>query len=158
MRKLALLLVTLAAAPACAVWKRPPDTGASGEARKYPPRPASCKLAVFKTPTPGVAAWDDIGLAEVACHINTGHPECMGRLRAEACRMGGDILYAVPDRPLRPRDEVLLFRGQVAHTVPDKQKAPDKPEAPPEPASSGPIEPLVAPPAPPAAPDAGARG
>jgi hypothetical protein len=30
--------------------------------------------------------------------------------------MGGDLIYNVPRKPLRPHDQVVVFRGQVAHT------------------------------------------
>jgi hypothetical protein len=122
---------------------------------KYPPRPAGCKLAVIFDATPPVP-WDDLGVAEVACHINTGQPQCIGQLRTQACRMGGDILYDVPRSPLRPRDEVLLFRGHVAHSrAPDagakSAKPQDKEEEPPP--ESGPVVPIGS--SPPPAPDAG---
>jgi hypothetical protein len=57
-------------------------------------------------------------VAEAACNINESTSECVRLLRAEACRMGGDIVYNVPRKPLRPRDQVLLYRGQVAHSRP----------------------------------------
>ena len=109
--------------------------------RKYPARPANCKLAVYDSPAPPVAAWDDLGVAEVGCHINTALPQCWDQLRAQACRMGGDIIYNVPHRPLRPKDEVMVWRVQVAHT-----RGPAKKEAePPAEMTSGPVVPLVAP-------------
>ena len=67
--------------------------------RKYPARPAGCKLAIYETPAPPVASWDDLGVAEIGCHINTALPQCWDQLRAQACRMGGDMIYNVPKRP-----------------------------------------------------------
>ena len=55
-------------------------------------------------------------MVEVACHINDPAAECLRRLRNESCQMGGDIIYNVPHQPLRPRDQVLVYRGQVAHS------------------------------------------
>ena len=83
---------------------------------KYPRRGPGCELAVYHTSVPGVTAWDDLGIAEVACHISLSVSQCMQNLKAEACRLGGDLLYNVPRKPLRPQDQVLLYRGQVAHT------------------------------------------
>jgi hypothetical protein len=104
---------------------------------------------MFGSPTPtGIATWDDLGVAEVACHINTSTAECMSRLRAEACRLGGDILYNIPTRPLRPRDELVVYRAQVAHTrtatAKQESKKADEPAPPAEPeaTSSNPIQPL----------------
>ena len=149
---LALISMTVAACAAARRGARTPG------APSYPPRAPGCKLAVFESATPlGIAGWDDLGVAEVGCHINTAYPQCFDRLRAEACRMGGDILYNVPRRPLRPHDQLMVFRGRVAHTkekVPAEKEEPATP--PPPPASTGPIEPLVAPP--PAPVDAGAGG
>jgi len=94
---------------------------------KYPPRAPACELAVYSTPVPGVPVWDDLGIAEGACNMNQSPAECMRELHAEACRMGGDILYNVPRHPFRPRDQVMVYRGQVAHTRPGStpQKAND---------------------------------
>ncbi|MEO8215235.1 MAG: hypothetical protein ABI560_18695, partial [Myxococcales bacterium] len=83
---------------------------------RYPRRGAGCELAIYHTAVPGVPAWDDLGVAEVACHISDPAAECLRRLRNESCRMGGDIIYNVPHQPLRPRDQVLVYRGQVAHS------------------------------------------
>lgn len=84
--------------------------------RKYPPRSPGCDLAFYPTPVPGVAAWDELGVVEAACNINDSPAECLRLLRAEACRLGGDLVYDVPRKPLRPRDQVLLYRGHVGHS------------------------------------------
>jgi hypothetical protein len=34
----------------------------------------------------------------------------------EACRLGGDMLYDVPKKPLRPTDQGMVYTGHVAHT------------------------------------------
>jgi hypothetical protein len=153
MGKTALVLLAALAGVTSGCAARHRQTANGGAARKYPARPASCKLTLSWSPTPPVAAWDDLGVAEVGCHINTAEPECISQLRAEACRMGGDILYNLPRRPLRPRDELVVYRGQVAHSLERADKKPPEPE--PE-ISKGPVEPLV--PAAPAAADAGSGG
>jgi hypothetical protein len=103
-------LAAAALAAACAT--RPPGGGP-----RYPPRRPKCDLQIFHTPTPGVPAWDDLGSAEIICHIDEGEATCRRRLLAEACRMGGDILYDLPAKVLRPRIEAMVFRGRVAHTA-----------------------------------------
>jgi hypothetical protein len=105
---LMVLLTSVAALGGCA-------SGGTTNAR-YPRRPPGCALAVYHTAVPGIAAWDDLGVAEAVCNIGIPVAECLRVLRAEACRMGGDILYNVPRTPFRPRDQVMQFRGQVAHT------------------------------------------
>lgn len=112
---------------------------------RYPRRGAACELAVFYTGVPGVAAWDDIGIVEVACHINDAGAECLRRLRNESCRMGGDVIYNVPRNPFRPTAQVLVYRAQVAHTrrgAPRKTEDPDLPPPASAEESSGPIVPL----------------
>ena len=83
---------------------------------KYPRRGPGCELNVYHTAVPDVPAWDDLGIAEAGCHVSLSLSQCIQNLKAEACRMGGDLLYNVPLKPLRPQDQVMIFRGQVAHT------------------------------------------
>ena len=85
-------------------------------AAKYPPRPGGCKVRVFHTPTPGVKEWDDLGIAHVDCPLDVGSVQCLRRLQLDACRMGGDILYDVPKKPLRPTEQGMVYTGHVAHT------------------------------------------
>jgi hypothetical protein len=129
-------------------------SGCASTPRAYPPRAPRCALLEFRAAAPGLAAWDDIGVAQVACHIDVPPPQCMQRLRAEACRMGGDILYNVPTRPLRPQDQVFIYRAQVAHTRGKGITAPEPSPLPED--SAGPVVPLVVPA--PREADAGASG
>jgi hypothetical protein len=85
-------------------------------ATKYPPRQKHCQVRVFYSAVPEVKEWDDLGMANVDCNLDVGAVQCLARLRQEACRMGGDILYDVPKKALRPTDEGMSFRGHVAHT------------------------------------------
>src|SRR5450432_1141322 len=59
--------------------------------------------------------------------------------------MGGDVIYGIPRKPLRPRDQVVVYRAQVAHTRLNSPKKQEDPELPP-PASpeelAGPVMPL----------------
>ena len=91
--------------------------GTSGT-RKYPPRRPGCALAVFTSATPEIiGGWDDIGVAQATCHLDESEVACMHRLRVEACRMGGDILYSVPKRASRPMERAMVVRARVAHTI-----------------------------------------
>jgi hypothetical protein len=53
--------------------------------------------------------------------------------------MGGDIIYNVPKKALRPVERGMVYRARVAHSR-DVKKADDAP-APPD-AGSGPVQPL----------------
>lgn len=140
-----LALALGAASITCASRGGPAATTADSGAR-YPRRAPGCQLAVYYTPVPGVPAWDDLGVAEAVCHISDPQAECLRVLRAEACRMGGDVIYNVPRRPYRPRDQVVQYRAQVAHTrgtaASIKVEDPDLPPAASPEESSGPVVPL----------------
>jgi hypothetical protein len=119
---------------------------------KYPRRKPGCKIAVYHGPTPGVKEWDDIGVAEISCDLDSSRPQCLAQLQAEACRMGGDLMYDVPKKPLRPQERAMLYRARVAHTrMPELKEKPavKAGEEPPPPAtpeeSAGPVIPLGAP-------------
>ena len=103
------LALALAMAMNCATTSNP-------NAAKYPPRPGGCKVRVFHTPAPDVKEWDDLGVAHVDCPLDVGSVQCLRRLQMDACRMGGDILYDVPKKPLRPTEQGMVYTGHVAHT------------------------------------------
>ncbi len=131
----------------------------------YPPRKPNCGLTIFHTDLPQVSAWDDLGSVEIVCNVDDMEATCFSRLRAEACRMGGDIIYHLPVQPWRPKDEAMGYRGKVAHrrASPLKKDADTDPALPPPATaeeSSGPVIPLTGPAAPAASPpatDGGAR-
>ena len=127
-------------------------SGPSGPEPRYPRRRAGCDLVVYNGLPTG--AWNDIGVVEVGCYLDESEIACLGRLRTEACRMGGDIIYNVPKRALRPVERGMIYRAQVAHTR-DAKKTDDGPAPSPD-AGSGPIEPLPSA-APVAAPPSAAR-
>ena len=117
-----LLFLSAALALPLAITLTCATTSRSGNAAKYPPRPSGCKVRVFHTPAPDVKEWDDLGVAHVDCYLDVGAVQCLKKLRMEACRMGGDLLYDVPKKPLRPTDQGMVYTGHVAHT---KQPAED---------------------------------
>ena len=112
LKSVSVLALLLAGATACRTAGMPSDVPPG----KYPRRGAGCDLTLYHTAVPGAAAWDDLGIAEVGCHVTMPIGQCLAMLKAEGCRLGGDMLYNVPHSPLRPSDQVMVFRGQVAHT------------------------------------------
>jgi hypothetical protein len=119
---------------------------------KYPRRPSGCDIALYHTSVPGAAAWDDLGIAEVACHVSSPLSQCLQMLKAEGCRLGGDMIYNIPRSPLRPQDQVMVFRGQVAHTrgggPPKKDDDADLPPPATAAEAAQPVVPLTGPAAP----------
>src|SRR5690242_1239027 len=79
-------------------------TPATTTTAKYPRRGPGCEIALYHTAVPGAAVWDDLGVAEIACHVSSSLAQCLQLLKAEGCRMGGDMIYNVPREPLRPQD------------------------------------------------------
>ena len=156
LRILALPISTLALALALAMSCA--TTSPNSNAAKYPPRPGGCKVRVFHTPAPEVKEWDDLGVAHVDCPLDVGTVQCLGRLRTEACRMGGDILYDVPKKPLRPTEQGMVYAGHVAHTKEQQRDGGNDNEGKSEDIGTGdqqeeessgpiqPVEPIVSPP------------
>ena len=107
--------------------------------RRYPRRPASCALKIYHSPVPEVTLWDDLGVVEVGCYLDESEITCLHRLRSEACHMGGDMIYNVPKRALRPLERAMIYRGMVAHTREPVPKPGDakSTEGPPADASAG---------------------
>lgn len=157
-RRRSLLALALVTAAACSGSSRDP---------RYPRRPPGCALSIHHG-LPDVPAWDDLGVARVDCYLDESEIACLGRLRAEACRMGGDILYDVPAKAMRPVERGMVYRAKVAHTRGAKKKddgpAPESASGPVVPlGSAGESPPAAAPPAraapaaPPPSPDAASQ-
>ena len=154
-RSFSLLLVLLAGLLAATCASR-----ARGPGPRYPPRRPSCALFIFHTDLPGLTDWDDLGKVEIICHIDDTEATCFSRLRAEVCRMGGDIVYHLPRKPWLPGDQTMGYamgyRALVAHSrrpaAKDAGPAPDPAEEAPPPATpeeaAGPVVPLTGPGAP----------
>jgi hypothetical protein len=145
---LALALAVAAGYGAC--------SGSSGRNTRYPRRAPGCELSVHHG-LPEVKVWDDIGIAQVDCYLDESEIACLGRLRTEACRMGGDILYNVPAKAARPIERGMIYRAQVAHTRPSNKQEEPMPDA-----GAGPVVPIpsawtIPPPPPPPAVDAGGQ-
>jgi hypothetical protein len=65
--------------------------------------------------------------------------------------MGGDILYDVPDGPMRPTEQGVVYRGRVAHSRPPPLQLPAREIE----AAPAPVLPLSVPPTQPASTDGG---
>jgi len=111
----------------------------SSHSAKYPRRAPGCPLEMYNG-LPALKVWDDIGPVEVGCYLDESEVACLSRLRTEACRMGGDIVYNVPKKALRPIERGMIYRAMVAHTR-EVKKADETPA--PADAGSGAVEPLL---------------
>jgi hypothetical protein len=89
--------------------------GKSASDARYPKRPPGCSLKVFHIRAQGVA-FDDIGRVDAICSTDISYEDCLAELKNQACKLGGDILYDVPDEPSRPSPDKNKLTGRVAHS------------------------------------------
>ena len=82
---------------------------------RYPPRPDGCDVKVFRGKVAGIT-YDDIGHVDSICGTDLGPEECLKELKKQSCKLGGDIVYDVPDEPLTPSPDKMRYTGRVAHT------------------------------------------
>ena len=136
------MLVTVLVLGAAACHTAGAPAGAAGDL-KYPRRAPGCDIAIYHTAVPGAEVWDDLGIAEVGCHVSMPMGQCVAMLKAEGCRLGGDMLYNVPRAPLRPSDQVMVLRGQVAHTRVGRAKKQDDGDEPPAASAAEQAQPVV---------------
>ena len=138
-RRSGALVLLLLAAGAC----RTAGPASDVPPGKYPRRAAGCDIALYHTAVPGATVWDDLGIAEVGCHVSMPLGQCLAMLKAEGCRLGGDMLYTVPRSPMRPSDQVMVLRGQVAHTRSGAPKREDDADLPPPATAAESAQPVV---------------
>lgn len=80
---------------------------------KYPPRKEGCEVTVFHE-APAMPT-DNIGTVTATCDASLSDAECTRTLQDEACKLGGDIVWGVPDQPTLDLGKKRLS-GRVAHT------------------------------------------
>ena len=88
--------------------------GSKGDSR-YPARPDNCDVKVFRGKVAGIT-YDDIGHVDAICGSDLGPAACLDELKRQTCKLGGDIVYDVPDEPDKPSPDKLRYTGRVAHT------------------------------------------
>ena len=102
--------------------------GAKAPDSRYPARKEGCDVKIFHdTPT---MATDNIGPVMASCAPDVSDGDCVRQLQDEACKLGGDVVWGVPDKPTMDGGKNLWF-GRSAHT----KSAPVAP-APPAPAAT----------------------
>jgi hypothetical protein len=82
---------------------------------RYPPRPDNCEVQLFRGKVAGIT-YDDIGHVDSICGSDLGPEECLKELKRQTCKLGGDIVYDVPDEPSKPSPDKIAYTGRVAHT------------------------------------------
>jgi hypothetical protein len=82
---------------------------------RYPPRAEGCDVKIFRGKVAGIT-YDDIGHVDAICGNDLGPEECLKELKNQTCKLGGDIVYDVPDEPEKPSPDKVKFTGRAAHT------------------------------------------
>ena len=80
---------------------------------KYPARAENCDVGVYQAPPS--AAIENIGMVYAMCDERIGRTECEAQLKAETCKLGGDVVWDVPEQPTRV-DGKMRLSGHAAHT------------------------------------------
>jgi hypothetical protein len=88
--------------------------GAKTDSR-YPARPDGCDVKVFHGKVAGMQ-YDNIGHVDAICGSDLGDAACIAELKNQTCKLGGDIVYDVPDDPEKPSPDKVKFTGRAAHT------------------------------------------
>jgi hypothetical protein len=98
---------------------------------RYPARPEGCDVKLFhEHPT---MPTDNLGPVMANCSTDVSDVDCVRQLQDETCKLGGDVVWGVPDKPTLDGGKNLWF-GRAAHT----RAAAPAPEAAPAPAPDGP--------------------
>lgn len=76
-----------------------------------PEHPAGCAVELFYgSPTSDTT---NLGVVSATCEESVSEPECMRQLQDEVCKLGGDVVWGVSERPERVGDK-NKFSGRAA--------------------------------------------
>lgn len=113
-------VVSLAAIALGAAWGCG-GSSSTGNGR-FPPLPPGCPVQLFHGKIAGIP-YNDIGRVDAICSTRISEAACLDELRNQTCKLGGDLVYDVPDEPQRPSPDQVRFTGRVAHTYERKSAA-----------------------------------
>jgi hypothetical protein len=100
------LLASVAWAVGCA------GTTALADSR-FPPRPEGCEVRLFHQAPDGPTT--NIGPVRADCALDVTDPDCLRTLEDQACKLGGDIVWGVADKPQVSGDK-NHWEARAAHT------------------------------------------
>ena len=79
----------------------------------FPPRPEGCEVHLFHE-SPDVPT-TNIGPVRVRCGLDVADADCVRTLEDQVCKLGGDIVWGVSDRPQVEGDK-NYWQGRAAHS------------------------------------------
>lgn len=80
---------------------------------RYPPRPEGCDVTVY--PDAPTVATDNIGSVQARCGDDISDADCLRTLKDQACKLGADVVWGVPEKPSLELGKKKLS-GRAAHT------------------------------------------
>ena len=108
MRRLALALVVGIAS--CAPPQAPDP--------RYPARREGCDVQIFHN-APYMQT-DNLGPVSATCSASVSDEDCLRTLKDQACKLGGDVVWGVPEKARVDQAGKLNFEGRAAHTKGNK--------------------------------------
>jgi len=87
--------------------------GAPKTPSKYPPQPEGCAVQIFHD-TPSMPT-ENIGSVSAICGEDIKDEECFRTLKDETCKLGGDVVWGVAEKPSISLGKKKLS-GRAAHT------------------------------------------
>jgi hypothetical protein len=79
---------------------------------RYPPRPEGCDVKIFHD-TPDVPT-HNLGPVRSSCGDDVSDADCIRALLDEVCKLGGDVVWGVPEQPTKG-DGHSHWSGRAAH-------------------------------------------
>ena len=99
-------LLLAVAALLCACGTKPVDP-------RYPVRPAGCEVKLFHGPP--TMPTDNLGTVMARCSTDVTDALCIRQLQDEACKLGADVVWGVPDQATLDVGK-NLWVARAAHT------------------------------------------
>jgi len=79
----------------------------------FPPRPEGCEVHLFHD-SPD-APTTNIGPVRARCGLDVADADCVRTLEDQVCKLGGDIVWGVSDKPQVEGDK-NYWQGRAAHS------------------------------------------
>lgn len=83
-----------------------------GSPSKFPAKPAGCEVAVIHDGAPPYPT-ENIGPVSSMCSDVVSKDACLRELQDQVCKLGGDVVWQVPDAPREANDKIY-WSGRAA--------------------------------------------
>ena len=83
-----------------------------GASSKFPAKPPGCEVAVIRGGAPPYPT-ENIGPVSSVCNDLVSKADCLRELQDQVCKLGGDVVWQVPDEPKTENDKIY-WSGRAA--------------------------------------------